>query len=99
MLVCSSYSGTAGDAMTNGDFHTDNNALFSTFDADHSGASINCAAANGGGGWWYSYLCGYAFPNSHMKDADITGIGAVWMPLTGYQDSLTFIEIKIKQIS
>ena len=84
--------------MTNGDFHTDDKAQFSTVDEDRSGASINCARNNGGGGWWYSYLCGYAFPNSRFVNS--TGVGAVWMPLTGYNNEyLTETEIKIKQMS
>ncbi|XP_059156087.1 ficolin-1-like [Physella acuta] len=87
-LKVSGYSGNAGDALT----ERHNNQKFSTFDRD---TQFNCTKRFHGG-WWYKD-CHYANLNG-LWGSDVLGKGLNWCPITGFHNSATFTEMKIRQI-
>lgn len=90
-LTVSGYSGTAGDA-----FSMHSGYRFTTYDNDNDAYSSNCASLFKGA-WWYSYchgsnLNGAWLNGPHASYAD----GVEWYDWTGYNESLTFTEMKVR---
>ncbi|XP_055865186.1 ficolin-1-like, partial [Biomphalaria glabrata] len=89
-LKIGDYSGNAGD-----DLSVHNNMYFSTFDRDNDISSyLNCAVFSLGA-WWYedcqrSNLNGQRGSTSYAK-------GMNWAQLTGWSNSVSFSEMKIRE--
>ncbi|XP_005098851.1 techylectin-5A-like [Aplysia californica] len=86
----SGYSGNAEDTMS---YH--NGQAFSTFDRDHDNFGINCAA-HYHGGWWYTQ-CHHVHLNGDWGNTKY-GHGLNWLPVTGFTDSVTFSEMKMRPV-
>ncbi|KAI8747798.1 BgiBFREP21.3 [Biomphalaria glabrata] len=90
-LKIGKYSGNAGDELS---YH--NNMFFTTFDRDNDvSSSTNCAEYSSGA-WWYvschrSNLNGLWGSTSYSK-------GMIWAELTGWYKSVSFTEMKIREI-
>nr|ADK11401.1 fibrinogen-related protein 2.19 [Biomphalaria glabrata] len=87
-LQIGGYSGNAGDALTN--IHNDK--FFSTYDKDNDlGTSGSCAVTHKGA-WWYR----------DCYDSNLNGKWGSdrinWSKLTGITKSVTFTEMKIREI-
>ncbi|KAI8747778.1 BgiBFREP12.17 [Biomphalaria glabrata] len=89
-LQIGKYSGNAGDSLS-----VHNNMFFTTFDRDndiHSG--YNCAE-HSSGAWWYRY-CHYS--NLNGQWGSTSGYkGMIWYELTGWSNSVSFSEMKIRE--
>ncbi|KAI8747795.1 BgiBFREP21.3 [Biomphalaria glabrata] len=89
-LEIGNYSGNAGD-----DLSAHNYEYFTTFDRDNDPRSdLNCAERSSGA-WWYedchnSNLNGQWGSTSRFR-------GMNWFELTGYYNSVSFSEIKIRE--
>ncbi|WP_431798062.1 fibrinogen-related domain-containing protein (plasmid) [Cupriavidus metallidurans] len=92
LSVSGFVDGAAGDSLA---YH--NGMQFSAYDANHqTNQGTNCAQMFGGG-WWYDYchaanLNGPWLAGPHSTYAD----GVEWMTWTGYYESLTFTEMKVR---
>ncbi|KAK0065270.1 BpFREP12.6 [Biomphalaria pfeifferi] len=89
-LQIGNYSGNAGNELSH-----HNNWYFSTFDRDNDGWSSGNCAEHSSGAWWYggchkSNLNGQWGSTSFLK-------GMNWAQLTGYSNSVTFSEMKIRE--
>ncbi|KAH8329045.1 hypothetical protein KR074_002320, partial [Drosophila pseudoananassae] len=88
------YTGNAGDYLSN------LNRKFSTYDRDNDLLWDGSCATEHGGGWWFGY-CGYSSLNGRFyKDGKIKdklyGIGwGMWLKYH-YTVSLTFVEMMIR---
>ena len=83
------YTGNTGDSLS----YYSNNAEFTTYDRDHDRWSdVNCAESRHGA-WWYG-SCGWSNLNGMWGDA--RGYGLYWADLTGYKDSVTRSEMKMR---
>ncbi|KAK0065269.1 BpFREP12.11 [Biomphalaria pfeifferi] len=88
-LEIGDYSGNAGDSLS-----LYNNMYFSTFDRDNDVHSkVNCAEYRSGAMWYKS-----------CSDCNLNGLwgstsnkGMIWYELTGYYNSVTFTEMKIRE--
>ncbi|MBK3780208.1 fibrinogen-related domain-containing protein [Paraburkholderia aspalathi] len=83
--------GTAGDSLT-----AQNGMQYSTYDADHDLSTGNCAVTFQGA-WWYnnchaSNLNGAWLNGPHSSYAN----GVEWDTWTGYYESLTYTEMKVR---
>ncbi|KAK6966144.1 BgMFREP21.3 [Biomphalaria glabrata] len=88
-LKIGNYSGNAGDELS---YH--NNMFFTTFDRDNDVDGRRNCAENSSGAWWYrscheSNLNGQWGSTSFQK-------GMNWYQLTGYTNSVSFSEMKIR---
>ncbi|KAK6966076.1 BgMFREP30 [Biomphalaria glabrata] len=89
-LQIGNYSGNAGD-----DLLRHNNMFFSTFDRDNDVRSeLNCAESNSGA-WWYE-SCHHSNLNGQWGSTSI-GKGMNLYHLTGWSNSVSFSEMKIKE--
>merc|ERR1712039_336186 len=89
-LHVSGYSSTAGDVLTS----RGNNIEFSTKDRDNDIYGPENCAASYHGGWWYDF-CHAANLNGLWGDTRY-GQGVDWQPLTSYNKSATFTEMKVR---
>ncbi|KAK0061661.1 BpsFReD21.1, partial [Biomphalaria pfeifferi] len=85
-LQIGKYSGNAGDSLSR-----HNNMFFSTFDRDYSGR--NCLEYSSGA-WWFS--------NCHDSNLNIrwrrtSYEGMIWVHLTGWANSVSISEMKIRE--
>ncbi|KAK0065271.1 BpFREP12.3 [Biomphalaria pfeifferi] len=88
-LKIGKYSGNAGDSL----FHH-NNSFFTTFDRDNDvWSSENCAERNSGA-WWYK-SCHDSNLNGQWGGTSDKGMN--WYELTGWYNSVTFSEMKIRE--
>ncbi|KAK6966018.1 BgMFREP19.1 [Biomphalaria glabrata] len=85
------YSGNAGDS-----FSGHNNSFFTTFDRDNDEHSSNCAVSYTGA-WWYHSECLYCNLNGKWGSSDHAK-GVNWYLLSRYDSSLSFTEMKIREI-
>lgn len=83
--------GNAGDSLS-----VNNGQAFTTFDRDNNDnpGSLNCAAEYHGA-WWYAG-CHESNLNGNYQNTTY-GKGIHWISITGYDQSLTFVEMKIKR--
>ncbi|XP_072040384.1 ficolin-2-like [Amphiura filiformis] len=95
ILAIGSYSGNAGDGMT----ERHHNSLFSTKDRENdTHSSVNCPVRYKGG-WWYGD-CYYANLNGvYLEGADSTSTGIVWAKWRGAQYSLKRVEMKTRPVT
>jgi len=91
-LTVNGYSGNAGDALT-----PHSGKPFTTIDKDNDdNPSSNCAQ-DSKGGWWY-HNCHNANLNGWWNKNDWAS-GVNWKDLTGYANSVTFSEMKVRVAS
>ncbi|KAH9487872.1 hypothetical protein Btru_067844 [Bulinus truncatus] len=90
-LQISGYSGNATDSFT--EYH--NNKMFSTFDKDNDRSSGNCAVTHSGA-WWYNN-CYHSNLNG-LWGRDVLNKGMNWNFLTTPQSSVTYSEMKLREI-
>jgi len=98
-LSVSGYNGTAGDSLAeniHGFVH--NGQQFSTRDQDNDARSYEHCAQLYKGGWWYAFchtsnLNGVYHGGSHSSYAD----GVNWYTWRGYNYSLKFTEMKLRE--
>ncbi|KAI8747661.1 BgiBFREP16.1 [Biomphalaria glabrata] len=88
-LEIGKYSGNATDSLSN-----HNNMFFSTFNKDNDMSSGNCADRFSGA-WWYN-ACHHSNLNGRWGYIS-SGMGLNWYSLTGYDISVSFSEMKIKE--
>uniref|UniRef100_A0A2C9MA05 Fibrinogen C-terminal domain-containing protein n=1 Tax=Biomphalaria glabrata TaxID=6526 RepID=A0A2C9MA05_BIOGL len=88
-LEIGKYSGNATDSLS---YH--NNMFFSTFDKDNDKSSENCAEMYSGA-WWFN-ACHHSKLNGKWG-SKFPGVGLNWYYLTGYESSVSFSEMKIKE--
>jgi len=82
-LSVNGYSGTSGDSLS---YH--NNQYFSTKDRDNDQGEENCADTHNGG-WWFD----------NCLESNLNGQydqGIKWHTMTGKNESLVFVEMKIR---
>ncbi|XP_005089212.1 ryncolin-1-like [Aplysia californica] len=89
-IQISGYSGDTTDTMLRVNGHA-----FSTSDSDHDTSNENCAR-DFHGGWWY-LECHQAHLNG-VWGSKKYGEGLNWRPLTGFYDSVSFSEMKIRPV-
>ncbi|XP_055864428.1 angiopoietin-2-like [Biomphalaria glabrata] len=88
-LKIGDYSGNAGD-----DLSVHNDMFFTTFDRDNDVESdLNCAEYCSGA-WWY-INCHYSSLNGLWGRTSLKGMN--WHQLTGYTNSVSFSEMKIRE--
>ena len=98
-LSVSGYSGTAGDSLSAGTSNTVHDGQqFSTRDQDNDADSDANCAERFKGGWWYnschsSNLNGPYLGGPHSSFAD----GVNWRTWRGYNYSLKFTEMKLRE--
>ncbi|KAK6966021.1 BgMFREP19.1 [Biomphalaria glabrata] len=85
------YSGNAGDS-----FSRHNNSFFSTFDRDNDEHSSNCAVSYTGA-WWYHSPCHSCNLNGKWGSS-VHGKGVIWYKLSRFDSSVSFTEMKIREI-
>nr|AEO50747.1 fibrinogen-related protein 3.3 [Biomphalaria glabrata] len=85
------YSGNAGDS-----FSRHNNSFFTTFDRDNDENSSNCAVVYTGA-WWYKRGCHHSNLNGKWGSSD-HGKGVNWHVVSNFDSSVSFTEIKIREI-
>ncbi|KAK6966017.1 BgMFREP19.1, partial [Biomphalaria glabrata] len=90
-LNIGAYSGNAGDSFS---YH--NNTFFSTFDKDNDESSDNCALKFTGA-WWYQSGCHRCNLNGKWESTD-HGKGVNWFTLSKFDSSVSFTEMKIREI-
>ncbi|KAI8747777.1 BgiBFREP12.9 [Biomphalaria glabrata] len=89
-LQIGKYSGNAGDELS---YH--NNMFFTTFDRDNDvSRDLNCAVYSSGA-WWYKG-CHTSNLNGQWGSTSVYK-GMNWSKLTGYYNSVTFTEMKIRE--
>ncbi|KAI8747779.1 BgiBFREP12.9 [Biomphalaria glabrata] len=89
-LKIENYSGNAGNSLS---YH--NNMFFSTFDRDNDvNSDLNCANFSLGA-WWYEN-CLYSNLNGQWGSTSFHK-GMNWNHLTGYYNSVSFSEMKIRE--
>ncbi|XP_059149563.1 ficolin-1-like [Physella acuta] len=89
-LKVKGYSGNAGNALK----MQHDNEMFSTFDRDNDALDGDSCARIYRGAWWYG----------KCQDSNLNGVwgskefgkGITWCPTTGYRESATFTEMKIR---
>ncbi|XP_012942163.2 fibrinogen C domain-containing protein 1-like [Aplysia californica] len=91
-IQISGYSGNAEDTMS---YH--NGQAFTTFDRDHDKFENGNCAERYHGGWWYSG-CHHVHLNGNWGNKKWYGHGLTWLPVTGFFDSVTFSEMKIRPV-
>jgi hypothetical protein len=89
-LHVSGYSGTAGDALMNG-----NEMKFTTLDRDNDKYSLNCAIKYTGA-WWYN-KCHFSNLNGDYGNTEYA-LGPVWQQWKGYNTPMKKTEMKIRRI-
>ncbi|KAM4722914.1 tenascin-N-like [Rhinophrynus dorsalis] len=87
-LTISTYSGTAGDALT---YH--NGWKFTTWDKDNDIALTNCALSHRGAFWYKN--CHLANLNGRYGETSHSQ-GVNWEPWKGHEFSIPFVEMKIR---
>merc|ERR1719376_252975 len=87
------YSGNAGDGFSG----TMREMRFSTYDQDHDLAGYNCASQEGGsGGWWFNRCAPASLTGRYSKPGEYEFRNELyWHPLTGNEESLERVEMKI----
>ncbi|KAK0065168.1 BpFREP3.1 [Biomphalaria pfeifferi] len=90
-LNIGNYSGNAGDS-----FSKHNNSLFTTFDRDNDENSYNCAVKYTGA-WWYHSGCHSCNLNGKWGSSDY-GKGVNWYTISTFDLSVSFAEMKIREI-
>nr|AEO50745.1 fibrinogen-related protein 3.1 [Biomphalaria glabrata] len=88
-LKIGKYKGNASD-----EFSYHNNMQFSTFDRDNDVDKRNCALQFTGA-WWY-HSCHYSNLNGQWGSKEYSK-GANWESITGYEASVSFVEMKIRE--
>ncbi|KAK0065289.1 BpFREP12.5 [Biomphalaria pfeifferi] len=88
-LQIGDYSGNAGN-----DLSYLNNMFFSTFDRDNDISSVYNCAESCSGAWWYT-SCHQSNLNGRWGSTSDKGMN--WAQLTGYSNSVTFSEMKIRE--
>ncbi|XP_059141936.1 fibrinogen-like protein A [Physella acuta] len=89
----SGYSGTAGDSLT----AKSNNQKFSTYDVENDiDPNKNCAVYYRAA-WWYSY-CMDVQLNGNWG-SKVFAKGLMWLNTTGYYDSVSSCEMKIRPVT
>ncbi|KAK0065263.1 BpFREP12.8 [Biomphalaria pfeifferi] len=89
-LKIGDYSGNAGN-----DLSYQNNMFFTTFDRDNDiNSGLNCAQYCSGA-WWYTY-CHRSNLNGQWGSTSLQK-GMNWVQLTGYSNSVSFSEMKIRE--
>ncbi|XP_012938134.1 ficolin-1 [Aplysia californica] len=89
-LQIAGYSGNASDPLT-----ALNGTPFSTKDRDNDAYSSSCAATYHGA-WWYT-SCHESNLNGDWGNTNYA-LGLTWHPLTGYHDTVSFSEMKIRPL-
>ena len=92
-LVVGSYTGTAGDSLTNS-----NMMKFTTKDRDNDVHSAANCASHHQGAWWFK-ICFHAHLNApyyHISTVP-QSIGIIWYAFKGDRYSLKFTEMKVRQ--
>ena len=89
-LTVGSYSGTAGDSMT----EWQNGQPFSTYDRDNDRSLDNCAEKYTGA-WWYRNC---HLSNLNGKWGGARSKGLTWKSLTTYEHAVSFSEMKIRRL-
>ena len=73
--------------------------LFSTFDVNNGrdSATINCAVEEGAsGGWWFNHCSPVLLTGKYLKPGEYEYRNEIyWYPLTGNEESLEMVEMKI----
>ena len=92
-LTIGGYSGTAGDALLDMGQDSPNGLPFSTFDRDNDNSKRNCAKFLRTG-WWMNN-CTKANLNGVWNGTQKGG-GVMWFPLTGYDKSVEYTEMKVR---
>ncbi|XP_059154484.1 angiopoietin-4-like [Physella acuta] len=78
-------------------FSRHNGMKFTTIDSDNDvWSGGNCAVNYGRGGWWYED-CHYVKVNGEWASR-VSNKGIHWNSITGYSDSLDFVEMKLRQM-
>nr|AAO59916.1 fibrinogen related protein 3.2-as1 precursor [Biomphalaria glabrata] len=90
-LNIGAYSGNSGD-----NFSSHNNAFFTTFDRDNDEYSYNCAV-DYTGAWWYHSSCLNCNLNGKWGSSDFAK-GVNWYDLSRFDSSVSFTEMKIREI-
>jgi ficolin len=93
-LQVASYSGTAGDSLTQG---TNLNGMpFSTRDRDNDPyTTVNCAE-NYKGGWWYNNCMQAQLNGIYRHNTATRGwMAVIWGTITSSSRSLKFAEMKL----
>ncbi|KAK6966077.1 BgMFREP21.3 [Biomphalaria glabrata] len=89
-LKIGKYSGNAGN-----DLSRHNNMFFTTFDRDNDvGSDTNCADFSSGA-WWYG-ICFHSSLNGQWGST-LSYKGMNWYELTGWSNSVSFSEMKIRE--
>ncbi|KAI8747800.1 BgiBFREP22.3 [Biomphalaria glabrata] len=88
-LKIGKYSGNAGNNLL-----SHNNEFFTTYDSDNDKSGVNCAVDRSGA-WWY-YICHSSNLNGQWG-SKLGYKGMNWFDLTGYSDSVSFTEMKIRE--
>ncbi|KAI8747833.1 BgiBFREP21.3 [Biomphalaria glabrata] len=89
-LKIGNYSGNAGD-----DLSVHNNMFFTTFDRDNDERIVLNCAEDRSGAWWYA-SCHNSNLNGQWGSTSY-GKGMNWAQLTGYYNSVSFSEMKIRE--
>ncbi|KAI8747676.1 BgiBFREP20.1 [Biomphalaria glabrata] len=90
-LKIKSYSGNASDSLS-----CQNGGPFSTVDNDNDGSSANYAAVYIGA-WWYHPGCYHSNLNGKWGTTEYAK-GLHWYSLTSYSATVSFTEMKIREI-
>ncbi|XP_059175236.1 ficolin-2-like isoform X2 [Physella acuta] len=78
-------------------FSYHNGMKFTTIDSDNDEWSgRNCAVDDSGGGWWYRF-CHWVNVNGEWASR-VRERGINWYTITGFTDSLDFVEMKLRRL-
>ena len=93
ILLFNSYSGTAGDSLT----ERSNGQPFTTIDRDNDNYDPNCAV-NFHGAWWHNH-CFYANLNAPFYDYPFEGARSIcWYSYYGDWVGLKSVVMKIRRV-